>query len=56
MNKDKICFWCGKEAVVIWDQEMLCMNCWKGVQIDEAKKNIYNNSRPFKIKSLGKFG
>ena len=54
MNKDKICFWCGKEAVVIWDQEMLCMNCWKGVQIDEAKKSFFKPTTPIKLKDLAK--
>jgi len=52
-KNNKICNFCGKEAVVWYQQDMLCENCWEGIKFKESNKIVIPNKR-FKFSDLAK--
>jgi len=42
-KKELQCEWCGKPAVVWYDYEMLCENCWKYYTSQQNKENEKQN-------------
>ena len=46
VQKQYECDWCGKPAVVFFEYEVLCENCWKGAKIaaEDKKKQDKLNS------------
>ena len=50
-NQQKICNWCGKEAVVFYQKEMLCDNCWKYIKLEKLAINNrqFQNSSSYNV-------